>query len=55
VAKKPAKPETKTQRADREAREKLEHADMGLFDQFMKKLISAAEPKPRTAKPKNRD
>lgn len=40
MAKKPAKAETKTERADREAREKLEHADIGIFDRFMKKLIA---------------
>jgi hypothetical protein len=38
-----AKPETKTERADREARERPEHADMGLFDRFMKKLISTPQ------------
>jgi hypothetical protein len=40
VAKSPAKAETKAERADREARERLENADMGLFDRFMKKLVA---------------
>jgi hypothetical protein len=40
VAKSPAKPETKTERADREARERLNDADMDLFDRFMEKLIA---------------
>jgi hypothetical protein len=40
VEKSPAKPETKTERADREARERLEHADMDLFDRFFDKLVA---------------
>jgi hypothetical protein len=44
VAKKRAKPETKTESADREARKKLEHADMELFDRFMKELVARKPP-----------
>jgi hypothetical protein len=39
MLKKPAKPETKTERADREACEKLQNPDMDLFDRFMKRLL----------------
>ena len=46
VAKSPAKAETKAGRADREARERLEHADMGLFDRFMRRLVSGQRPAP---------
>jgi len=49
VEKPPAKPETKVERADREAHDQLKHADMDLFDKFMKKLIHQppADPKPK--------
>jgi hypothetical protein len=51
VAKKRVKPETKTERADREARERLEHADMDLFDRFMPELLVTQQPpKPRPTK-----
>jgi hypothetical protein len=40
-----AKAETKAERADREARKRLEHADMALFDRFMKKLVKGNPPK----------
>jgi len=39
VPRKRAKVSETTERADREAREKLKHADLGLFDRFMKKLV----------------
>jgi hypothetical protein len=37
-----AKPKTKpeTEQADREARDRLKHPDMDLFDRFMDKLIA---------------
>jgi hypothetical protein len=53
VPRKQAREETKTERADREARDRLEHADMELFDRFMKKLISSSEPKSSKTKSKN--
>jgi hypothetical protein len=42
-----AKVETKRERADREARERLENADMNLFDRLMKKLIGQPSDKTR--------
>jgi hypothetical protein len=44
VAKKRAKVSEKIERADREARERLEHADMNLFDRFMRKLVQEKAP-----------
>jgi hypothetical protein len=35
----PAKAETKREREERQARERLKNPDMGLFDRFMKKLF----------------
>jgi hypothetical protein len=40
VVKSPAKAETKAERADREARERLKHPDMKLFDRFIEKLLT---------------
>jgi hypothetical protein len=40
MPKSPAKAETTREREEREARDRLEHADMNLFDRFMKKLVS---------------
>jgi hypothetical protein len=41
----PAKEETKQEREDREARERLGNPDMGLFDRFMKKLVDLPKEK----------
>jgi hypothetical protein len=54
VLKKREKVSEKTERADQEARERLEHADMGLFDRFMKKLLSSGEPSRQSLTARNR-
>jgi hypothetical protein len=48
----PAKEETKQERVDREARERLAHADMRLFDRFMKKLVDLPKEKTEAPPPK---
>jgi hypothetical protein len=52
VPKSQAKVETKQERAEREARERLENADMNLFDRFMKKLIGVPTDKTEASSPK---
>jgi hypothetical protein len=48
----PAKEETKQEREDREARERLENPDMGLFDRFMRRLIDLPKEKTKPPPPK---
>jgi hypothetical protein len=54
VPKSQAKPETKQERAELEARERLAHPDMNLFDRFMKKLIGIPKDQLKNAPPKAR-
>jgi hypothetical protein len=51
----PAKEETKLERAEREAHERLENPDMDLFDRFMKKLIDIPRERLQPFQPKQKD